>query len=92
MVEGRKDITLDEMVERLASESDKHLSRSALSVWLRRRGWTFKTYGSPRLQATFPASQSAPTYPVSGAMIVPAKMELSRVPILIRPWRRAPFF
>ena len=42
LIEAQKDITLDEMVERLAAERGLHLSRSALSVWLRRQGWTFK--------------------------------------------------
>ncbi|MBB3999908.1 hypothetical protein GGR04_003780 [Aureimonas pseudogalii] len=41
MIRDRKDITLDEMVERRATERDLHLSRSALSAWLRRQGWTF---------------------------------------------------
>lgn len=42
IIEAKKDITLDEMVERLAAERDHRLGRSALSVWLRGRGWTFK--------------------------------------------------
>lgn len=42
MIEARKDITLDEMVERLVAERDVRLGRSALSVWLRGRGWTYK--------------------------------------------------
>ena len=42
MIEAKKDITLDEMVERLAAERALRLGRSTLSVWLRRQGWTFK--------------------------------------------------
>jgi len=42
MVEEQKDITLDEMVSRLNAEANVRIGRSALSVWLRRRGWTFK--------------------------------------------------
>jgi transposase len=42
MIQDRKDVTLDEMVERLTVERGLHLGRSALSAWLRRRGWTFK--------------------------------------------------
>ena len=42
MVEEQKDITLDEMVRRLDAEANVRIGRSALSVWLRRRGWTFK--------------------------------------------------
>ena len=42
MIEARKDITLNEMVVRLANEVGLLIGRSALSVWLGRRGWTFK--------------------------------------------------
>ena len=42
MIGKQKDITLDEMVKRLADEAGVRIGRSALSVWLRRRGWTFK--------------------------------------------------
>jgi transposase len=42
LIEERKDITLNEMVERLVIEQSVGISRSALSAWLRRRGWTFK--------------------------------------------------
>ncbi|WP_186400664.1 MULTISPECIES: IS630 family transposase [Hyphomicrobiales] len=40
MIEERKDITLNEMVERLLVERSVKISRSALSAWLRGRGWT----------------------------------------------------
>lgn len=46
LIEERKDITLNEMVERLVAEQSVRISRSALSAWLRRHGWTFKK--SPR--------------------------------------------
>ena len=42
MIEAQKDITLNEMVVRLASEVGLRIGRSALSIWLGRRGWTFK--------------------------------------------------
>ncbi|MGB3389983.1 MAG: IS630 family transposase, partial [Pseudaminobacter sp.] len=42
MIEDRKDITLNEMVERLEAEHSMRISRSALSDWLRGHGWTFK--------------------------------------------------
>jgi len=42
LIEARKDISLDEMVEQLALERLVRIGRSALSAWLGRRGWTFK--------------------------------------------------
>ena len=42
LIEGQKDVTLNEMVERLATERNVRISRSTLSDWLRARGWTFK--------------------------------------------------
>lgn len=42
MIEAQKDITLNEMVLRLANEVGLQIGRSALSIWLGRRGWTFK--------------------------------------------------
>lgn len=42
MIDERKDITLDEMVEWLSVERQVGISRSALGAWLRGRGWTFK--------------------------------------------------
>jgi transposase len=42
MIDDRKDVTLDEMVERLSVERQVGISRSALGAWLRGRGWTFK--------------------------------------------------
>jgi len=41
MIEEAKDITLNEMVLRL-EEKSVSIGRSALDVWLRKRGWTFK--------------------------------------------------
>jgi transposase len=46
MIEAAKDITLNEMVARLKAEQALAIERSALSTWLRGRGWTFKK--SPR--------------------------------------------
>ncbi len=42
MIEEAKDVTLNEMVMRLAEEKALSFGRSALDVWLRKRGWTFK--------------------------------------------------
>ncbi|WP_201269280.1 IS630-like element ISRm10-1 family transposase [Sinorhizobium meliloti] len=42
LIEERKDVTLDEMVQRLSVERQVKISRSALGAWLRVRGWTFK--------------------------------------------------
>jgi transposase len=42
MIEEEKDITLNEMVLRLAAERAVSIGRSTLDVWLRKRGWTFK--------------------------------------------------
>ena len=42
MIEATKDITLNEMVARLKAERALAIERSALSTWLRSRGWTFK--------------------------------------------------
>jgi transposase len=42
LIEDRKDVTLDEMVERLSVERQLIISRSACGAWLRGRGWTFK--------------------------------------------------
>ena len=42
MIEANKDVTLNEMVARLAAEQKVQIGRSALSDWLHRRGWTFK--------------------------------------------------
>lgn len=47
LIEERRDITLNEMVERLGSELSVEVGRSTLSDWLRRHGWTFKK--SPRM-------------------------------------------
>jgi len=55
LMDERKDITLNEMVERLAVERSARIGRSALSDWLRGRGWTFKK--SPRTHW----SRTAPT-------------------------------
>lgn len=42
LIEDRKDVTLDEMVEVLLVERQVKISRSAVGAWLRGRGWTFK--------------------------------------------------
>ena len=55
LIEERKDITLNEMVERLLAERLVRISRSALSAWLRVHGWTFKK--SPHMHW----SRTAPT-------------------------------
>jgi transposase len=55
MIEERKAITLNEMVERLAAGRSLLISRSALSDWLRGHRWTFKK--SPHMHW----SKTAPT-------------------------------
>lgn len=47
LIDERKDITLNEMVVRLAAKRSVRISRSALSAWLRGNGWTYKK--SPRM-------------------------------------------
>jgi transposase len=42
LIEERRDITLHEMAARLLTERTVSIRRSALSAWLRGRGWTFK--------------------------------------------------
>lgn len=42
MIEERKDITLNEMVARLAKERGLQIVRSILNTWLRARGFTYK--------------------------------------------------
>lgn len=42
LIDERKDITLNEMVEQLVAKQAVRISRSALSAWLRGHGWTFK--------------------------------------------------
>jgi transposase len=42
LMEERRDITLNEMAARLLAERAISIRRSALSAWLRGRGWTFK--------------------------------------------------
>jgi transposase len=55
MIDERKDITLNEMVDRLEAERSVRIGRSTLSDWLRGHGWTFKK--SPRTHW----SRTAPT-------------------------------
>ncbi|MFW8642875.1 IS630 family transposase [Rhizobium beringeri] len=42
LIDVEKDITLNEMVLRLSTDKSVSIGRSALDVWLRKRGWTFK--------------------------------------------------
>ena len=42
MIEEQKDITLNEMVQRLCHEKFVSIGRSAVDVWLRKRGWSYK--------------------------------------------------
>lgn len=77
MIDDRKDVTLDEMVERLSVERQVGISRSALGAWLRGGGWTFKkTYGPPVCKRIIRCSdQSASTYTVSWVTPM-AKMDI----------------
>lgn len=56
LIEERKDITLNEMVERLVAEQSVRISRSALSAWLRGNGWTFKKSPHTHWSRTAPTS------------------------------------
>ena len=56
LIDERKDITLNEMVERLVVERSVQISRSALSAWLRSRGWTFKKRPHMHWSRTAPTS------------------------------------
>lgn len=42
MIEERRDITLNEMVQRLCDDKSVSIGRSAVDVWLRKRGWSYK--------------------------------------------------
>lgn len=42
LIEERKDITLNEMVEQISTERSLSIGRSTLSDWLRGHGWMFK--------------------------------------------------
>lgn len=53
LIEERKDITLNEMVERLVAEQSVRISRSALSAWLGGHGWTFKNVWPARRQEVY---------------------------------------
>jgi len=73
LIEERKDIMLNEMVERLVAEQSVRISRSALSAWLRRYGWTFKKVrartgaGPPRHPEASPRLVRRPTRSRSGS-------------------------
>ncbi|MER8461279.1 IS630 family transposase [Mesorhizobium sp. M1300] len=54
LIEERKDITLNEIVERLVAEQSVRISRSALSAWLRGHGWTFKKKSAHALEQDRP--------------------------------------
>lgn len=56
LIDERKDITLNEMVERLEAERSMRIGRSALSDWLRGHGWTFKKSPHTHWSRTAPMS------------------------------------
>ncbi len=56
LIEGRKDITLYEMVEALEADRDLRVARSTLWKFLNRHGWTFKK--RPRTRASSSALTS----------------------------------
>jgi transposase len=56
LIDERKDITLNEMVERLVAKRSVQISRSALSAWLRGHGWTFKKSPHTHWSRTAPTS------------------------------------
>ncbi|ESZ53671.1 transposase [Mesorhizobium sp. L103C131B0] len=54
LIKERKDITLNEMVERLVAEQSVRISRSALRAWLRGHGWTFRKKSAHALEQDRP--------------------------------------
>jgi transposase len=56
LIEERRDITLNEMAARLLAERALSIRRSALSAWLRGRGWTFKKSPLMHWSRTVPTS------------------------------------
>jgi len=56
LIDECKDITLNEMVARLFAERSVRISRSALSAWLRGRGWRFKKSPHTHWSRTAPTS------------------------------------
>ncbi|MER9236686.1 IS630 family transposase [Mesorhizobium sp. M0622] len=54
LIEEHKDITLNEMVERLSAEQSVRISRSPLSAWLRGHGWTLKKKSAHALEQDRP--------------------------------------
>ena len=65
LIDAQKDITLDEMVVRLAEERHVQIGRSALNNWLRGRGFTYKNVWPVPLasrlhQALFGRAQTYP--------------------------------
>lgn len=56
LIRERRDITLNEMADRLAAERSVEIRRSALSAWLRRHGWTFKKNPPMHWSRTVPTS------------------------------------
>jgi transposase len=59
MIEEAKDITLNEMVLRLSEGRAVSIGRSALDVWLRKRGWTFKKRPHMHWSRSVPISLSS---------------------------------
>lgn len=56
LIEQHKDITLNEMVERISTERSLSIGRSTLSDWLRGHGWTFKKSPHMHWSRTVPIS------------------------------------
>lgn len=56
LIDEHKDITLNEMVERLVVTQSVQISRSAWSAWFRSHGWTFKKSPRMRWSRTAPIS------------------------------------
>jgi len=66
LIEERKDVNLDELVERLSAGRQLNISRSALGAWLRGRGWAFKKRSHMHWSKTDRMSRSVD---VSGSMV-----------------------
>jgi transposase len=56
LIEEQRDITLNEMAARLLAGRAISIRRSALSAWLRGRGWTFKKSPPMHWSRNIPAS------------------------------------
>lgn len=78
LLEERRDITLNEMMSRLSDERSVVIGHSALSAWLRSRGWSFKK--SPPMHW----SRSVPTSEAVTGLVRDTARSRSRTPCFRR--------